>query len=129
MKKYNIHTTGLVFHPHNNGILCCEACGKLLGYVVSEHIRYLLLRTVCRCGTDGYMELGTNPPQEINGLAEERENHLECPSCKKPWFALTEEVRGYAFRVECPCGVCAETRRSSKRNVYAELSDMISESR
>lgn len=112
---------GILTQRPRGGMLRCKACGQILGYLQEDAFSYAYLQLVCRCGEDGYLELGKGAAGEINAMADAKDGHLSCPECRREWFAVSETVRGYALKAECACGILAENRHLRMRNVYEEL--------
>lgn len=116
---------GIITQRPKGGMLRCKECGQILGYLNEDMLSYAYLQLVCRCGADGYLELGTGKSQPPDAMADIVDDHLSCPECFREWMSVSDSVTGYALRVECCCGILADNRHKRRRNVYEELKNSI----
>lgn len=119
MKKYV--TQGLIAPRTKGGMLRCEECGCILGYLNAENVESAYLHLVCRCGGNGVVVLGDGKELSPSARANATASHRDCPECRRSWFTAGENVKAFSFRFVCVCGCCAEISHQSKRNVYEEL--------
>ena len=112
---------GIITIRPKGGMLRCKECGQILGYLQEDVLDYAFLHLVCRCGAEGYLELGSPPPASPDAMADAKGGHLSCPVCYREWFSAAESVRGFSLGAVCSCGVFAENRHQRTREVYEEL--------
>lgn len=119
--KQTIKKRGLILERKRGGMVKCEDCQRLLGYLHEEHLAYAYLQLICHCGASGYLEFGKRSEEKVSAFADATNRELSCPECRAVWFTESDGVRSSAFRFGCQCGTVADNRYQSRRKVYQEL--------
>ncbi len=108
LRSLNVHINS----PDENrrylsgGLIICEKCQRILGYLNKVGYRDIKMVLYCRCGQIGFLKTDFCERQHSTEHSLRTvKNEYRCEKCGTPLFSLcAETVANYAFTVTCRCG-------------------------
>ena len=112
--KYNSETM-----KRDGGLVRCDKCGQITGFIHEGNHKYIKYIFVCKCGSVGKVEIIVDKKPKLEypcrKIYQNGSVHI-CPNCERELFWVKEDmVSNYAFNVVCKCGVEYDMKYFIKR--------------
>lgn len=108
LKTLNVH----IGSPDGNrkyidgGLIFCNRCRHILGYLNGDGYRTIQMIIRCKCGQIGVLRTEiANKPRSIARMLRAKKMEYRCEKCGLPLFSLHKEcIAACSFCIACKCG-------------------------
>ncbi len=114
MGKLNRFEYNCSVMKRDGGLVRCQNCGQITGFIYERNHRYIKYLFICKCEADGKAELSRGEKPELkypHRMVYQKGNIHICPNCGRELFWVKKDaILNYTFNVVCKCSVEYDTK-------------------